>query len=63
MNELKYLDTETLYKLRDYINCKYKGTLHTKQNLMDMITRELTDRILMKLIKPLVKGFKEERGE
>ena len=53
----KQFDIAQLYDLRDYISCDPKYSLSTKQQLMDEITKEMLNRELVQLMKPLAQQF------
>ena len=61
---IRSMDRSDLYDLRDYINCNryvWELTPDQAQEVMDMITKEMANKQLMELWKPIVKEFIELR--
>ena len=57
---IQQLDRSDLYALRDYINCNWEQnglTIDEAQYVMDLITKEIQDKQMVELMKPMVKEF------
>ncbi len=59
---IRSMDRSDLYDLRDYINCnwtEWELTPDQAQEIMDIITKEMANKQLTELWKPIVKEFIE----
>lgn len=65
---IRSMDRSDLYDLRDYINCncnwtEWELTPDQAQEIMDIITKEMANKQLTELWKPIVKEFIELKGK